>query len=97
MGFLWTTILRWVLPSIPELISTVRSMNKQSQVQRQADREDLTGRIELLEKTLELQAEVNQGLTKQLQQLQKRLSITTFLGLLGLILGVLAFAFAVFY
>jgi hypothetical protein len=97
MGFLWTTILRWVLPSIPELISTVRNMNKQSQVQRQADREDLTGRIELLEKTLELQAEVNQGLTKQLQQLQKRLSITTFLGLLGLILGVLAFAFAVFY
>ena len=97
MGFLWTTILRWVLPSIPELISTVRNMNKQSQVQRQADREDLTGRIELLEKTLHLQAEVNQGLTKQLQQVQKRLSITTVIGLLGLILAVLAFVFAVFY
>jgi hypothetical protein len=97
MGFLWTTILRWVLPSIPELISTVRNMNKPSQVQRQADREDLTGRIELLEKTLELQTEVNQGLTKQLQQVQKRLSITTVIGLLGLILAVLAFAFAVFY
>src|SRR5438105_198851 len=97
MGFLWTTILRWVLPSIPELISTVRNMKQQSQVQRQATREDLTDRIELMEKTLELQAEVNQGLTKQLQQLQKQLSITTVIGLLGLILAVLAFAFAVFY
>ena len=94
MGFLWTTILRWILP---ELISTVRNMKKQPQVPRQGAREDLTRRIELMEKTLELQAEVNQGLTKQLQQLQKRLLITTAIGLLGLILAVLAFAFAVFY
>jgi hypothetical protein len=94
MPFPWVTILRWV---VPELISTVRNMKKQPQVQRQVAREDLTSRIELTEKTLELQAEVNRGLTKQLQQLQKRLSITTAIGLLGLILAVLAFAFAVFY
>jgi hypothetical protein len=94
MPFPWVTILRWV---VPELISTVRNMKKQPLVQHQGAREDLTSRIELMEKTLELQAEVNQGLTKQLQQLQKRLLITTVIGLLGLILAVLAFAFAVFY
>jgi hypothetical protein len=90
MGFPWTTILRWVLPSIPELISTVRNMKKQSQVQRQADREDLTGRIELMEKTLELQSQINTALTIQLQQFQRRLQVLTFVAIFALVLAIIA-------
>jgi sensor histidine kinase YesM len=98
MGFPWTTILQWVLPSIPELISTVRSMKNPPQTQGQSThQEDLIGRIEKLEKALELQTHMNEERAKQLQQLQRRLQVTTFIGLLGLILGGLALAFAVFH
>ena len=97
MAFPLATILRWVLPAIPELISTVRSMKTQQQAPAGSFQNDPQGRIERLEKALELQSRINEELTTQLQQLRKRLSITTVIGLLGLILAVLAFAFAVFY
>src|SRR2546423_1239360 len=90
MGVLWTTILRWVLPTIPELISTVRNMKKQPQVQRQAAQEDLIGRIEQMEKTLELQSHINTTLTVQLQQLQTRLQVLTFVAIFALVLAIIA-------
>ena len=90
MGFLWTTILRWVVPAIPELISTVRNMKKQPQVQRQAAQEDLIGRIEQMEKTLELQSHINTTLTVQLQQLQTRLQVLTFVAIFALVLAIIA-------
>jgi hypothetical protein len=87
MGFLWTTILRWILP---ELISTVRNMKKQPQVERQAAREDLTSRIEKLEKALELQSQINTALTVQLQQFQRRLQVLTFVAIFTLVLAIIA-------
>jgi len=90
MGFLWTTILRWVLPAIPELISTVRNMKKQPQVQRQAAGEDLIGRIEQMEKTLELQSQINTAFTVQLQQFQRRLQVLTFVAIFALVLAIIA-------
>ena len=90
MGFPWITLLRWVLPAIPELISTVRNMKKQPQVQRQAAGEDLIGRIEQMEKTLELQSQINTALTVQLQQFQRRLQVLTFVAIFALVLAIIA-------
>ena len=86
MPFPWVTIVRWVLP---ELISTVRNFKKQ-QAAPSPPGDDLTGRIEKLEKALELQSQINEALTLQLQQLQKRLQILTFAAVCGLILAVVA-------
>ncbi len=98
MIFPWRTVLQWVLPTIPQIISTVRTMQKEHYVLAQpSSTEDLLARIEKLEKALELQTHMNEQSAKQLQQLETRLRITTFIGLLGLILGLLALAFAVFH
>jgi hypothetical protein len=98
MIFPWKTVLQWVLPTIPQIISTVRTMQKEHYVLAQpSSTEDLLALIEKLEKSLELQTHMNEESAKQLQQLETRLRITTFIGLLGLILGLLALAFAVFH
>jgi len=82
----WTTILRWVLP---EVISAVRHIKKQQAAPSSSHEDNLTGRIEKLEKALELQSRINEELTTQLQQLRKRLQILTFVALCGLILAVI--------
>jgi vacuolar-type H+-ATPase catalytic subunit A/Vma1 len=98
MIFPWKTVLQWVLPTIPEIISTVRTMKKEQYLPRQpSSTEDLLARMEKLEQAFELQTQIIKERAKQLQQLQTRLRITTVIGLLGLILGLLAFAFAVFH
>ena len=86
MPFPWVTIVRWVLP---ELISTVRNIKKQQAAPSSPHEDDLTSRIEKLEKALELQSRINEELTTQLQLLQKRLQILTFVALCGLILAVI--------
>ena len=91
MGFPLVTILKWVLPAIPELISSVRTL--QAQRQKPLDpslRNDPQGRIENLEKALDLQSRINEGLTNQLQQLQKRVQTLRFVALSGLLLAVVA-------
>jgi len=98
MIFPWKRVLQWVLPTIPEIISTVRTMKKEQYLPRQpSSTEDLLARMEKLEQAFELQTQIIKERAKQLQQLQTRLRITTVIGLLGLILGLLAFAFAVFH
>jgi len=97
MGFPWTTILQWVLPSIPELISTVRNMKNPPQTQGQSThQEDLIGRIEKLEKTLELQSQINTALTVQLQQFQRRLQVLTFVAIFALVLAIIALGIVFF-
>ena len=64
MGFPLATILRWVLPAIPELISSVRSFQAQRQAPQDSSvQNDTQGRIENLEKALDLQSRINEGLT----------------------------------
>ena len=92
MPFPWVTIVRWVLP---ELISTVRNFKKQQSAPTPHE-DDLTGRIEKLEKALELQSQINEALTVQLQQLQKRLQILTFVAVCGLILSAVALGILIF-
>ena len=89
MIFPWRTVLQWVLPTIPQIISTVRTMQKEHYVLAQpSSTEDLLARIEKLEQGVKLQARINEELTTQLQQLRKRLQILTFVTLSGLILVV---------
>jgi hypothetical protein len=65
-------------------------MKKQPQDQRQAAREDLIGRIEQMEKTLELQSQINTALTAQLQQIQRRLQVLTFVAIFAWVLAIIA-------
>jgi hypothetical protein len=93
MAFPLVTILRWVLPAIPELISSVRSFQAQRQAPLNSSvQNDPQGRIENLEKALDLQSRINEGLTSQLQRLRKRLQILTFVAFCGFILAVVAIA-----
>ena len=85
MPFPWVTIVRWVLP---ELISTVRNIKKQQAAPSSPHEDDLTGRIEKLEKALELQSRINEELTTQLQQVQKRLQIAMAAGIFATIIAV---------
>ena len=85
MPFPWVTIVRWVLP---ELISTVRNIKKQQVAPSSPHEDDLTGRIEKLEKALELQSHINEEVTTQLQQLQKRLQIAMAVGIFATIIAV---------
>ena len=97
MGFPLATILKWVLPAIPELISSVRSFQAQRQAPLHSSvQNDAQGRIENLEKALDLQSRINEGLTSQLLRVQKRLQILTFVALCGLILAVVALAVLTF-
>jgi hypothetical protein len=91
MGFPWITLLQWALPTIPELISTVRNMKKPPHTQGQsAYQEDLISRIEKLEHALELQSRINEALTVQVQHLQHRLQILTFAAIFALVLAIIA-------
>ena len=87
MPFPWGTIVRWVLP---ELISTVRNIKKQQAAPSSPHEDDLTSRIEKLEKALELQSRINEELSTQLQQVQKQLQILAVVALCGLILVAVA-------
>ena len=93
MPFPWVTIVRWVLP---ELISTVRNIKKQQAAPSSPHEDDLTSRIEKLEKALELQSRINEELTLQLQHVQKRLRILAFVAVCGLILAAVALAVLTF-
>jgi hypothetical protein len=89
----WVTILRWVLP---ELISTVRNIKKQQAAPSSPHEDGVTGRIEKLEKAVELQSRITEELTTQLQRLQKRLQILTFVALCGLALAAVSLAVLTF-
>lgn len=96
MGFPWT-ILQWLLPSIPEIISTVRSMKHEPHTQmQQPAHDDLVARIEQLERAFTLLSQIDEEVAGKLHQLQKRLEIFTFLAILGLILAVVALALIAF-
>jgi len=91
MIFPWRTVLQWVLPTIPQIISTVRTMQKEHYVPAQpSSTEDLLARIEKLEKALELQSQINTALTVQLQQFQRRLQLLTFVAIFALVLAIIA-------
>ena len=97
MGFPLGMILKWVLPAIPEVLSAVRNFKtQQRQPAAPSLEEDQLGRIEKLEKALELQSHINEALTLQLQQLQKRLQILTFVALCGLILAAVVLVLLIF-
>jgi TolA-binding protein len=88
MAFPWITILRFVLPRLPDVISTVRNMKKPQHPDGSGQGSDLIGRIERLDKALELQAQINEQLTSQLQQLQKRLQLAIAVSIFAAIIAV---------
>ena len=96
MAFLWTSVLRWILPSIPEVLSTVRDMRREQQAGPDTPQGDLRRQLEQLEKARELQSQLNEKLTKRLQQLERRLHLAVLMAIFGLILAVVALAVAVF-
>jgi hypothetical protein len=97
MAFPLAVILKLLGPLIPEVISGMRSYQAQRQASQDSSvQNDPQGRIESLEKALELQSRINEELTSQLQQLQKRLRILPFVAFSGFILAAVALAILAF-
>jgi hypothetical protein len=94
MGFPWTTLLRWLLPSIPEIVTTVRSMKKDQQAPAQEPLH--TVRLEQLERALQQQELLINDLASRLDSIRKRLQITILAAILGLIVSLVAIGIAVF-
>ena len=94
MAFPWTTVLRWLLPTIPEIVTTVRSMKKDQQLPGQEPVHSI--RLERLERAIQQQELLINDLASQLDSMRKRLQITTWAAIFGFIGSLVAIGIAVF-
>jgi hypothetical protein len=94
MALPWTTLLRWVLPAIPEIVTTVRSMKKDQQSPGQEPIRSV--RLEQLERAIQQQELVINDLASQLESMRKRLRIAIWAAIFGVIVSLVAIGIAVF-
>lgn len=98
MPFAWTLarfLFKVVAPSVPEIISTVAALKKQ-QTQGQATKESSEVRVAELEKTVVTQLQLIEQLTRQLQALQKTVSLALYLAIGGLVVSLVVLGVLVF-
>ena len=82
--------IRWPIPPAPAMPCAQKPAATKNPPQAQgqsAHQEDLISRIE---KTLELQSQINTALTVQLQHFQRRLQVLTFVAVFALVLAIIA-------
>jgi hypothetical protein len=97
MGLPWTTLLRWLLPSIPEIVTTVRSLKQDRRSQpRELFASDVRERLDKLESALELQVQLTNDLARRLQHAQTRLHLAIIAALVGVIVSLVAISIALF-
>ena len=82
-------LLRFVAPTVPEIIATVKALKKEEQRERlQVD--DTALRLQELEQRLAAQLQLIEQLTNQTVKLEKALAWTTWSALFGLVLALIA-------
>lgn len=92
MPFPWSVVgllLRYVGPSVPDLIATVKHLKKESRQEKPAS-EDPMIRLGDIEERLATQLRLIEQLTLQLGQLRKVLRRVLWLGLAAFLLAALA-------
>ena len=98
MPFAWTLarfLFKVVAPSVPEIISTVATLKKQ-QMHNQPVQEASDTRLVELEKTVTTQLLLIEQLTRQLQALQKTVSLALYLAIGGLVISLVVLGVLVF-
>jgi hypothetical protein len=89
MGFWWARILQVLLPSIPEIISTVRDMQTDRQAGATAPPPELLKELEQLEREVALQARRYDDLATRVQLLQQRMRMAIVAAIIAILLAVL--------
>jgi hypothetical protein len=92
MPVLWKlvgTLLRFVAPTVPEIIATVKTLKKEQQ-QEKTQLDDAATRVLELEKQLATQLQLIEQLTNQIVKLRRVLAWTTWTGLFALVLALIA-------
>ena len=94
--FPWKTLLWWVLPSIPDLISAVRTLKQEQRGPANPPPMDVTARLHELEKSLDEQLHIIEQLTIQIDKLDKAYRLVSFLAVFALIVALISFGVLVF-
>ena len=82
-------LLRFVAPTVPEIIATVKTLKKAQQREKiQVD--DTALRLQELEQRLAAQLQLIEQLTNQVVQLEKALAWATWTALFALVLALIA-------
>ena len=88
-------LLRFVVPTVPEIIATVKTLKKEQQREKmQVD--DTALRLQELEQRIAAQLQLIEQLTNQIVTLEKVVAWTTWTALFALVLALIALG-VVFY
>ena len=82
-------LLRFVVPTIPEIIATVKTLKKDQQ-QEKTELDDAALRLQELERRIAAQLRLIEQLTNQMVTLEKVLAWTTWTALFALVLALIA-------
>ena|SRR6266508_3893492 len=82
-------LLRFVLPTVPEIIATVKTLKKEQQREK-TELDDSALRLQDLERRIAAQLQLIEQLTNQIVTLEKALAWTTWTALFALVLALIA-------
>jgi hypothetical protein len=89
MPFPWKLLFSLFVPSIPEIISTVRTLRKEHQ-REQTDLDDAAMRLHGLEQRIESQLQLIEQLTIQVVRLEKAFLLALWASIFAVVLAVLS-------
>jgi hypothetical protein len=89
MLFPWKLLFSLFVPSIPEIISTVRTLKKEHQ-QEKTDLDDAAMRLYDIEKRIETQLQLIEQLTIQVAKLEKAFLLTLWASIFAVVLALIA-------
>jgi uncharacterized coiled-coil protein SlyX len=91
----WKLLFSLFVPSIPEIISTVRTLKKEHQREK-TDLDDAAMRLFDLEQRIETQLQLLEQLTIQVAKLEKTFLLTLWASIFAVVLALLALGVVVF-
>lgn len=91
----WKLLFSLFLPTIPEIISTVRTLKKEHQ-REMGDLDDAAAHLYDLEKRIETQLQFIEQLTIQVAKLEKAFTLTLWASIFAIVLALLALGVVVF-
>ncbi len=93
--FPWSFLLKAVLPAIPEIVSTVKTLRRGEQ-RVEVLRGDEDARLQQLEKSMDTQLQLIEKLATQLVGIQKILRRAYLVALTALVLSLIALGVLIF-
>jgi hypothetical protein len=91
----WKLLFSLFVPSIPEIISTVRTLKKEHQREK-TDLDDVAMRLYDIEKRIDTQLQLLEQLTIQVAKLEKAFLLTLWASIFAVVLALIALGVVVF-